>query len=252
MRINLLGPLELQEEDLTLDIPGEKLRTIVATLALTPGQGVSRDDLIDELWGELPPHNAANSLQGHVVRLRRLLAERSGKPWMRDILRTSRSGYLIDAQAVAVDAVHFCALVDEAAGLTGAPERTAAKLRQALALWRGPALVDAGQGMICRIAYAGLEATRMIAREQLIDAQLALGQHRLLVPELERLHSQFPLQERFCEQLMTALYRCGQQADALNVYQQIRQRLGRELGLEPGPGLQAQLQQILQPIHRAA
>ncbi|MGW5851298.1 AfsR/SARP family transcriptional regulator [Streptomyces sp. NPDC055254] len=125
------------------------------------------------------------------------------------------------------------------------PERAIALLTGALEMWRGPALLDTGHGMICRTAAARLEETRLMARELLIEAKLALGGHYEVVSELEQLLSRHPLRERLCEQLMIALYRCGRQADAIGTFHRVRQRLSADFGLEPGPVLQKTMAEIL-------
>ncbi|MBB1245176.1 AfsR/SARP family transcriptional regulator [Streptomyces durbertensis] len=246
MQIGLLGPLAVTDQSVPIAIPGEKLRAVIATLALTPGVTVSSFDLLDELWGERLPRSAANSLQGHIARLRRTLVQHSGKEEMRQVIRTSGPGYLLAVPPESIDASRFVADVERAGRMSARePEKTIVLLTEALATWRGPALLDTGHGMICRTAAARLEETRLLARELLIDAKLALGGHYEVVSELEQLLSRHPLRERLCEQLMIALYRSGRQADALGTYHRLRQRLSAELGLEPGPGLQGTLAEIL-------
>jgi DNA-binding SARP family transcriptional activator len=153
MQINLLGSLEVVDEGISLSIPGEKLRAILAVLALTPGSPVSRDDLIDELWAEDPPRNAENSLQGHVARLRRILADRTGRDSLRSVVQTSYTGYTLALPPNDVDAMRFNDLVLRAETVQEAqPRRAVDLLTEALGYWRGPALLDTGQGMICRMA----------------------------------------------------------------------------------------------------
>jgi DNA-binding SARP family transcriptional activator len=246
VNIRMLGPLEVIDHAIPIQIPGEKLRTIVAALALSPRMAVSVSDLLDELWGENPPRSAANSLQGHVSRLRRALARQSGKETMRDVIRTSGPGYLLTVPPEDVDAARFVANVERAARRSvDEPAATIAELTAALGTWRGPALLDTGHGMICRTAAVRLEETRLMARELIIDAKLALGAHQEAVPELEQLLSRHPLRERLCEQLMVALYRSGRQADAISAFHRVRHRLAAELGLEPGPSLRNTMVEIL-------
>ncbi|WP_393058535.1 BTAD domain-containing putative transcriptional regulator [Streptomyces sp. LN549] len=247
MHIALLGPLEIIDDDnVRFRLPGEKLRAIVAVLALSPGKVVSRDELIDELWEEHPPRDAVNSLQGHIARLRRLLVTRIGQESLRGLVQTTPAGYSLQVPGTHVDALRFTALVEGAAPLLERdPESALATLDSALALWRGPALYDTGQGLICRMAYAHLEETRLIAQERRIDSQLDLGMHQVAIPELERLHMRHPLREHFCRQLMTALFRSGRQCEAINAYSRTRQRLVRDLGLEPGAQLRDTFDEIL-------
>ncbi|MBD0747731.1 AfsR/SARP family transcriptional regulator [Streptomyces sp. CBMA152] len=246
MKVRLLGSLEITDGHLTFRIPGEKLRAIVAALALSPGRPVSRHDLIDELWGEDLPRNAENSLQGHVARLRRIIESRTGRDGPRGLIQTSSFGYALSLPERDVDASQFTALVRQATTARRAsPERAVRLLTEALALWRGPALLDTGQGMISRLAYTRLTEVRLMAYEHLFDAELDLGLHREVITELQQLHAQYPLRERFCEQLITALYRSGRQAEALDAYHRTRQRLSHSLGLEPGDALRARFQDIL-------
>jgi DNA-binding SARP family transcriptional activator len=235
------------EEDIPIGIPGEKLRAITAALALTPGTPVLAVDLLDELWGDRLPKTAENSLQSHIARLRRILASRTGKPSVRDRIRTSHSGYLLDVDFDDVDALWFTRVVDEAGRrLHEDPERVIKMLNEAFSVWRGPALLDAGSGMTCRIAYARLEETKLIGRELFIEAHLKLGRHQQVIPELEQLLTQHPLRERFCEQLMTALYRAGRQADAISTYRRVQHNLSVELGIDAGPGMRRKLDEVLQ------
>lgn len=246
MKIRILGPLDVSDGDVRIRIPGEKLRAIVAVLALSAGRTVSRNDLIDELWGEEPPRNAENSLHGHIARLRRVLALHSGKPGLRAIIETSPSGYALISPEVEVDAARFEGLVQRAESLGDAAlEKSAELLTTATGLWRGPALVDTGQGAICRMAYSRLQQTRIAASEGLFDIRLKLNQHHSLIRDLEQMHAMYPFHERFCAQLITALYRSGRQADALDAYSQMVERLSRSLGLDPGRDLQSKFYGIL-------
>ena len=247
MQIRLLGPLQVIEESVSIDIPGEKLRTIMATLALTPGTPVLAVDLLDELWGDRLPKTAENSLQSHIARLRRILAKQTGKPSARDLIRTSYSGYLLDVDPEDVDALWFTQAVEVASQYADVDSARVIKLlTEAFDIWRGPALLDAGNGMACRIAYARLEETKLTGRELFIDAHLKLGRHQQVIPELEQLLTQHPLRERFCEQLMTALYRAGRQADAISAYRRVQHNLSVELGIDPGPGMRRKFEEVLQ------
>ncbi|MCD0484733.1 AfsR/SARP family transcriptional regulator [Streptacidiphilus sp. ASG 303] len=246
MQISLLGPLEVSEDGRPVRVPGEKLRSIVAVLSLNAGRPVPRSELIDELWDEEPPRSAENSLHGHIARLRRLLAVGAGKGRLRDTVQTSAAGYALALPQEAVDAFRFERLVAEAETVQGTqPARAVELLTGALGLWRGPALLDTGQGLSCRMAYTRLEGVRLTAYEHLFDARLRLGQHRAVVAELEQLHARYPLREHFCEQLITALYRSGRQAEALDTYHRTRRRLADSLGLEPCRSLRTRFQEVL-------
>lgn len=248
MLIEVLGPMRVTYGDAEIEMPGAKPRAIFATLALHPGEVISAAVLLDELWGDNPPRTAANSLQGHVARLRRSLAQQTHSTHPRDLLRTSGSGYMLDIDKENVDALRFSRIVQQVGTHTVRqdPERAITLLDEALRMWRGPALADTGQGLTCLTACAHLTETKLIARDLLIEAKLALGLHREVVPQLEQLLAQYPLRERLCEQLMLALYRSGRQADAINVYYRVRQQLREDLGLEPGPGMRGRLAEILQ------
>ncbi|GAA2980066.1 hypothetical protein Sfulv_09050 [Streptomyces fulvorobeus] len=219
----------------------------MAALALAPGTPVLAVDLLDELWGDRLPKTAENSLQSHIARLRRILAQQTGKPSARDLIRTSHSGYSLDVDPADVDALWFTQAVAMAGQYMGEDyERVIRLLNDAFAVWRGPALLDAGHGMICRIGYARLEETKLIGRELFVEAHLELGLHQQVIPELEQLLTQHPLRERFCEYLMTALYRSGRQADAISTYRRVQHNLSAELGINPGPGMQKKLKDVLQ------
>ncbi|MFE0101554.1 AfsR/SARP family transcriptional regulator [Streptomyces sp. NPDC059009] len=145
-----------------------------------------------------------------------------------------------------IDASQFCNLTRQAAALhKTAPAHALRLLTRALALWRGTALLDTGQGLISRTAYTRLTETRLTAYEYFFDAAIRLGLHREIVAELYPLHAHHPLRERFCEQLITALYHSGRQAEALEVYHRTRRRLSEQLGIEPGDALRAQFHRVL-------
>ncbi len=172
--------------------------------------------------------------------------QHSGKEELRNVIRTSGSGYMLMLPPENIDALRFIVDVELASRMKARdPEKAIVLLTDALGSWRGPALLDTGHGIICRTAAARLEETRLMARELLIEAKLALGGHYEVVSELEQLLSRHPLRERLCEQLMIALYRCGRQAEAIGTFHRVRQRLSAELGLEPGPGLQKTMAEIL-------
>lgn len=249
MEISLLGSLEVSFGQVRLNVPGQKLRTLLAIFGLSPSTTVSQDQLIDELWPQAPPKDAANSLQVHVLRLRRLLASYAGAA-AGALLVTTSSGYCLAVAGDAIDAIQFTRLAAQAQqpGCDAAQRRLF--LVRALDLWRGPALLDIGDSMTCRIAAVRLEETRLVAQEELFDAELSLRMHSATVPLLEQFTARYPLRERFSEQLMVALYRSGRQADAIDVYHRTRQRLLSELGLEPNESIRSRFQEILrQAVH---
>ena len=210
---------------------GQKRRALLAVLLLDAGRVVSRDRLIDALWGDEPPDTARNTLQVYVSQLRKLLPE--------GVLETAPAGYRLVVEANSVDLFEFIRLSEEGRTALGAgdPARAADTLRAALALWRGAPLADLSWEPFAQSEIVRLEELRLAALEERIDADLALGRHGQLVAELERLVAEQPMRERFRAQLMLALYRSGRQADALAVYQRARRTFVDELGIEPSDSL---------------
>src|SRR4051812_30641068 len=226
MEFRILGPLEVEEEGRVLKLGGSKPRGLLALLLLHANEAVSRERLIDELWGEEPPETVSTAIQVHISQLRKMLG--------RDVIATQPAGYLIRVGNGELDLQRFEESVAEARGLP--PAQAAALLREALTLWRGAPLAGL-DAPFARAERARLEEQRLAALEQRINADLELGRHAELVPELERLVGAHPLRERLRGQLMLALYRCGRQAEALDTYQAGRRLLDEELGLEPGEEL---------------
>jgi YVTN family beta-propeller protein len=202
--------------------------------------------MIDELWGVPPPESAANMLQGYVSHLRKAL-EPGRARGKHELLVSRPPGYVLQIRRNQLDAERFAELAAEGRGLLADGDATVAveRCRAALALWRGPALADFLYEQFAQPHAARLEELRLAALEDRIDAEFELGRHDFLVGELRALVSEHPLRERFRGQLMAALYRCGQQAEALEVYRKGRAALQGELGLEPGPTLQELEQAIL-------
>ena len=227
MEFRILGPLEVLEEGRPVALGGAKQRALLAVLLLHANEVVSRDRLIDELWGGEPPDTAHTALQVHVSQLRKLLG--------RDTIVTQTPGYLIRVSDGELDLHRFERLV--ATARAEEPAQAARLLREGLALWRGAPLAELGDSS-ARAERARLEEQRLAALAQRIEAELALGRHAELVPELEGLVREQPLRERLRGQLMLALYRCGRQADALEVYRTGRRLLDEELGLKPDDELQ--------------
>jgi DNA-binding SARP family transcriptional activator len=233
----LLGPLEVSDGARAVVIGGGKRRSLLALLLLHGNEVVSADRLIDELWGEHPPPTAAKGLQVYVSQLRKEL--QNGSDHDGDLLVTRANGYVLVLGPDDVDVQRFERSVSagERALDAGEPDRAAQRLRQGLAMWRGPPLADFTYEAFAQQEIARLEELRMVALEQRIDADLALGRHPQVVGELEALVREHPLRERTRGQLMLALYRCGRQAEALEAYRDGRRHMSDELGLEPGPEL---------------
>jgi YVTN family beta-propeller protein len=232
MEFRVLGSLEVVDHDGSVALGAPKQRALLAVLLLHRGEPVSSDRLIDEIWGEQPPASANKLVQGYVSNLRKVLGD--GR------LVTQGRGYVLRIEPGQTDVDRFEALVAEGRrALQGGDALTAgAVLREALAQWRGPALMDFAYEPFAQSEIARLEESRLAALEDRIDADLASGEHARLVGELEALVHAHPLRERLRGQLMVALYRSGRQADALQAYQNARRELLDELGLEPGRPLQ--------------
>lgn len=247
LEFGILGPLRLTRDGEELPIAGEKVRGLLAILLLEAGRPVPVERLVDELWEDAPPATARQSLYVHVARLRRSLAA-AGSGDSR--LTTGPRGYMLQLEDDRFDAARFRRLVAGAreAHRDGHAEGAADGYRAALSLWRGAALEDVPLRSL-DAARAELEALRLAALEERIDADLALGAAHELVAELEELVARHPLREGFRAQLMTALYATGRQADALAAYQGARRDLD-ELGLVPGPRLRDLEQAILRQDER--
>ena len=236
MEFRILGPLEVVEQGRALPLGGARQRTLLALLLTRANEVVSADRLIDELWGAQPPTTAANALQYHVSQLRKALAPH-------EAIVTQEPGYLIRVGPDELDLLRFELLVEEAQ--QAAPELAAQRLREALDLWRGPALADLANESFAQTEIPRLEELRLGALERRFEADLALGRYAELVGELQVLVREHPLRERLRAVLMQALYGSGRQAEALEVYRETRQLLVDELGIEPSPALHELEQAIL-------
>ena len=235
MDFRLLGPLEVSDDDRPLALGGVKPRSVLAILLMHANELVTTDQLIDQIWGGTPPARAGKNVQVHISRLRKLLDP--GR------LTTHPGGYVLHVEPDELDVARFEQLAAEAGG--AAPSVAARKLREALALWRGPALADLAYEGFAQPEITRLGEMRLAVLEQRIDADLALGRHAELVGELEALVARHPLQERPRCQLMLALYRSARQAEALEAYRRARRELSEELGLEPSERLKQLEQGIL-------
>ena len=228
----MLGPFELRTDDGVLaDVPGARLRGLLIALALEPGHAVPKATLIDWIWGEHPPSEAANALQRLVSRLRKALPGGS--------VEGQTDGYRLRVEPDAVDAVRFERLVGQARN-DGDPRR-APLLREALALWRGAAMQDVGlqDSAAFDAAVTRLEGLRLTAMEDRFDAEISLGHGGELVTELTDVVAAHPLRERLVAALMRALVAAGRDTEALLVYQRTSETLAEALGVDPAPELSA-------------
>jgi DNA-binding SARP family transcriptional activator/streptogramin lyase len=239
VEFGILGPLEVREQGRSIELGARKQRAVLALLLLHRGEVVSADRMIDELWGERPPATAAKSLQVYVSQLRKALGD--------GLLETRDRGYRLRVDAAQVDIDRFERMFQQGRELFAAGDARAAAetLRGALGLWRGTPLAEFAYEGFAQTEIARLDELRLAALEERIDADLALGRHIEVIPELEALVREHPLHERLRAQLILALYRAGRQAEALEVYRETRATLVDELGLEPGRELQDLEQAIL-------
>ncbi|HEX8155975.1 MAG TPA: BTAD domain-containing putative transcriptional regulator, partial [Solirubrobacteraceae bacterium] len=241
MEFRILGPLEVHGERGALTLGGPKPRALLAMLLLHANEPLSAERLALALWGEDAPPSAIKRIQVHVSRLRKAL----GRP---EVLSTTAAGYRLRVLPGELDAEVFARLLQDGhrALAAGQAEHAAAVLREALQLSRGPPLADLAFEPFAQAGIARLEEQRLAALEGRVEADLRQHQHAALVGELRQLVSAHPARERLVGQLMLALYRCGRQGDALEVYARARAFLSGELGIEPGAALKALQRGILE------
>ncbi|SDW59774.1 Predicted ATPase [Amycolatopsis xylanica] len=239
MRFGVLGPLAVwTTEGTPVRVPEAKVRALLAVLLLHEGAPVSADRLAEDLWGERPPGNPANTLQTKVSQLRRTLE--AAEPGARELVVHQPPGYLLRAESA--DVVRFRQLMAEARDQE--PRRRVALLADALALWRGPALADFADEPFALQAIQRLEEERLAALEDLAEAKLELGEP--VGGELSDLVRRHPLRERLRALHVRALYRAGRQSEALESLAELKRQLAEELGLDPGPEIVALHQAILE------
>jgi predicted ATPase/DNA-binding SARP family transcriptional activator len=229
LEVRLLGPFEVAVAGEPVVVPGAKRQALVARLALRAGRVVSTDTLVEALWGGDLPAVPRNAVQHHVTRLRQALGE--------DAIRLAADGYALDGAVV--DAIEFEQLLAAARSALRAGDARGAgdTVAEALALWRGPALLGLPQSSWALAEAARLDSLQLDALEEHFEAALALGEHAHLVPAIRVALEKSPFRERLWGHLMLALYRGGRQADALEAFQEARLVLLDELALEPGPEL---------------
>jgi len=228
----MLGPFEVRTDDGVLaDVPGARLRGLLIALALEPGHAVPKATLVDWIWGERPPSDAANALQRLVSRLRKALPD--------GLVEGHTDGYRLTVEPDAVDAVRFGRLVGQARH--DEDPRRVRLLREALALWRGAAMQGVGlqDSAAFDAAVTRLEGLRLAAMEDWFDAEVSLGHGVELVTELTDLVAAHPMRERLAAALMRALVAAGRDTEALLAYQRTREALAEALGVDPSPELSA-------------
>ncbi|GAB3436595.1 AfsR/SARP family transcriptional regulator [Actinophytocola sediminis] len=238
MDFRILGPVEVWHAGSLVPVTAPMQRAVLATLLVRPGETVSVDSIVDQLWGPQPPHTAHVTIRNYVQRLRRVLPA--------PVLETVAPGYRLTVEPGQVDATRFAALIEQARTVASPnPVRAAQLFDEALRLWRGTPLADLGDVPMRLVHGPRLEELYLGALEESFEVRLRLGWHARLIPELTALTNTYPLRERLCRQLMIALYRGRRSAEALAHYQRIRDRMVDELGVEPGPELRRLQESIL-------
>jgi DNA-binding SARP family transcriptional activator len=233
VELRILGPFQVFDDSgREVGLPTGRERVLLAALVLRRAEVVSVDALVEALWSETAPSTAVKAVQGYVSHLRRVLGSDG-------VLVTQARGYVLRVPADAVDAHRFATLAAEAwRTLQDDPEAALVTFERALAVWRGPALADFAFADFAHREIRRLEELRLETVEGRFESMLELGRHGAVVAELETRVAEHPLRERLRGQLMLALYRCGRQADALEIYRSGRRLLDAELGLEPHDELQ--------------
>lgn len=236
MRIEVLGPVRLVDEaNRSVDVPERSLRVLLGSLVAADGDPVPADVLVDRLWDEDLPQQPRKVLRAKLSRLRTTL-ERA-RPGARELLQHTPAGYHLDLGTVEVDSLQFAALLEQAHGAGSSAERERL-LRGALNLWRGPPYGDVTDALWLAPMTAALDDRRADALESLIASQLDQGGPGRAVTWMSVLTEHYPTRERLVGGMMTALYQVGRQAEALLMFESLRQRLADDLGVDPGPEVQ--------------
>lgn len=248
VKFEVLGPLRgfAGEEELQLGSPQQ--RGVLAMLLLARGRQVSLDGLIDGLWGADVPRAGAGTVRTYISRLRRQLDEAAGRG---ELIESVGDGYVVPQGAAVLDLDQFEEALGKARTACQCQDtvRAVSVLRTALGLWHGAALAGV-PGPYAEARRVRLAELHMVAAEEKLAMEIALGQHGIAIAELRDLLAEYPFREGLSELLMLALYRAGRQVEALTVFTDVRRLLGAELGIDPGPGLQAMHQRILQADDR--
>lgn len=250
MEIEVLGPLSADVNGGSIVPTAGKPRQLLALLAFYPGRVVPVATLMEEIWGTGLPQSAMTTLQTYILQLRRRLGTAMGPDVpgsAKEVLATRHGGYVLQIPPESVDVHRYEQLctAGQHAFEDGEDAVAAHTFRKALAVWKGPALVDVRVGTVLEIEVMRLEESRLVTVERRIDADLRLGRHAELTSELTELIARHPHHEGLHSQAMVALYRSGRQATALDVYRRLRARLIEELGVEPSPQLQRLHQAML-------
>jgi SARP family transcriptional regulator, regulator of embCAB operon len=245
--VDMLGTLTVRSADGADITPSaRKPRQVLATLAASPGQVVTVDTLVEELWGEQPVRSAATTIQTYVMQLRRLIAgaqpgdtaERSARA--KDILQTCHTGYRLAVDPELVDLPRFLerARAGRRAADVGDDAGAARLLRESLDVWRGPVLIDVHTGPVLSLEATRMDEHRLAVIVTCIDAEMRLGRHAGLLAELTTLCGRHPLHEGLAARLMLALHRSGRASTAMEVFAKLRRDLVDELAIEPSEPVQ--------------
>ncbi|WP_160150306.1 AfsR/SARP family transcriptional regulator [Nonomuraea solani] len=240
-RFSLLGTLRLDIGSRQVAVTAGKMKVVLAALLLNENEPVTSDRLIEYMW-ERPPASARTLLHSVILRLRRITADR-------EFIRTRGSNYVLGVQPGELDLHDLSALLNRADNARAHSDVATEHdcLSRAIELWRGPTLADVPSPALRMGVAARFDEMRLQALDRQNDLDLALGRCAEVVSRLREVTREHPYKERFWKQLMTALYRCGRQGEALGAYHELRRMLGRELGIEPGPDVKAVYQSILRP-----
>ncbi|OLF06635.1 hypothetical protein BLA60_30675 [Actinophytocola xinjiangensis] len=243
MQINVLGPLETYVNGDAITPSAAKHRQVLALLALHAGEIVSVRVLLEELWGNEPPETSQQTLQTYILHLRQRIGDAMGMSKSdvgKTLLVTRHTGYSLRINRRDLDAGHYEVLARKGLQEMARDDYQAASdsMRRALAMWRGPALVDVAAGHPLSVHVNRLEESRLGVVEDCVDADLWLGRHHHLLSELAELTARYPMNERLCAQYMIAQYRSGRQWRALEIFRKLRTTMVDELGLEPSVWIQ--------------
>ena len=248
----VLGSLQVHINGRECTPQASKVRQVLALYLLRANKIVSVDSIIAELWGDRPPRTAVTTAQTYIYQLRKLIAAHGGESLASETIRTTSHGYIINVKNGQLDCMEFERMVEQGRGLLmeGETSRAAVLLRQALRVWNGPALTGMEHGRLLQSDVAHLEEMRMLALELRLGAEMRLGQHRELIPELKSLVRTYPYHEWLHAQLMIALQRSGRRGDALSAYREVRRLLSTELGVEPSADLQRVHEKVLKGLYQ--
>lgn len=241
VHFGILGPLEARRSDTPIDLGPPKQKAVLAALLISANKVVSLDRLTEMLWGAEMPARAHGSIQAYIHNLRKVLEPGRAVRSQAQILVTQPPGYVLQVEPNALDASKFEMLAARGHHLLAQAHPTTAKeqFTQALALWRGPALAEFAFEQFAQPEAARLEQVRATVNEDLLEAELALGNHAAMIGDITVAVGEHPLRERLWSLLMLALYRSGRQGEALRAYAMARHTLAEELGIDPSPSLRA-------------